>query len=218
MGPRDDEQVLLPITTAQRLFTGNNHIDYIIYEPRTREEGGASIERVRALLGRHHYFPPEEDEALAFVNIVEAIKLISVMLGAIVIFLSACGALTLAVGAVGVMNIMLVAVTERTREIGLRKAVGATQRDLFMQLVFETVILTLGAGVVGVGLGGAIIYPLQVIRDTSPRMQYLMPHVTFSPWLAALSFTVLVSAGVLASLVPALRAARLDPAVALREE
>jgi putative ABC transport system permease protein len=218
MGPRDDEQVLLPITTAQTLFTGTDRIDYIIYEPRTRADGAESIERVRTILGRHHYFRVDEEEAMAFVNISEAIKLIGTILTAILIFLSACGILTLAVGAVGVMNIMLVAVTERTREIGLRKALGATHRNLFVQLVFETTIITVTAGAVGVAFGASLIYVLQVLHDASPKAQFLMPRVTFSPWLAALSFFVLVTAGIVAGLVPALRAARLDPAVALREE
>jgi putative ABC transport system permease protein len=218
MGPRDDEQVLLPITTAQTLFTGTDRIDYIIYEPFTREAGARSMERVRTILGRHHYFHVEEEEALSFVNIAEAIKLIGTILIAIQIFLSACGAVTLAVGAVGVMNIMLVAVTERTRELGLRKALGATNRDLFVQLLFETTILTVCAGALGVALGAGIIVFLQAMRDTSERAQFLMPQVTFSPGLALLAFVVLAGTGILAGLVPARRAARLDPAVALREE
>jgi putative ABC transport system permease protein len=116
------------------------------------------------------------------------------------------------------MNIMLVAMTERTREIGLRKAVGATPRDLFVQIVFETTIVTVGAGALGVALGAGIIAFLDAIRDMSERAQFLMPRVTFSPGLALLAFIVLVSTGILAGLVPALRAARLDAAVALREE
>ena len=218
MGPRDDEQVLLPITTAQTLFTGTDHIDYVLYEPRSREEGWLSIARVRALLGRHHSFMPAEEEAISFFNIADAIKLIGVILTAIVIFLSACGVLTLAVGAVGVMNIMLVAVAERTREIGLRKALGATHRDLFVQLLFETLLITVGAGVVGVALGAAIIRTLQFLHDFSPRSEMLVPRITFPAGLAVAAFIVLVSAGILAGLFPALRAARLDPSVALREE
>jgi putative ABC transport system permease protein len=112
------------------------------------------------------------------------------------------------------VNIMLVSVTERTREIGLRKALGATPREFFVQLVFETTIITVAAG----GLGAGIIYFLHSIREVSARAEFLMPRITFPPGLALLSFVVLVSTGILAGLVPALRAARLDPAVALREE
>jgi len=218
MGPRDDEQVLLPISTAQTLFTGSDDIDYILYEPRTREEGAASIERARMLLARHHHFRPENEEAMAFVNIADAIKLIGVILTAITVFLGACGVLTLAVGAVGVMNIMLVAVAERTREIGVCKALGATHRDLFVQLVFETTLLTVGAGLLGLGVGWTLIHVLQMLHAATPQAQLLIPRVTFPPGLAVLSFVVLVTAGILAGLVPALRAARLDPAVALRQE
>jgi len=218
MGPRDDEQVLLPITTAQTLFTGTDKIDYVLYEPRTREEGAMSFDRVRTILSRHHYFKVADEEALSFVNVADAIKLIGAILTAIEIFLVACGVLTLAVGAVGVMNIMLVAVAERNREIGLRKALGATHRDLFVQLAFETLIITVGAGIIGVGLGAAIIRFLQLLYDATPGSHFLMPRIGFSPALAALAFTVLVTAGILAGLVPALRAAHLDPAVALREE
>jgi putative ABC transport system permease protein len=136
----------------------------------------------------------------------------------VVIFLAVCGLLTLAAGAVGVMNIMLVAVTERTREIGLRKAVGATPRDLFVQLVFETTIVTVAAGAIGVGLGAAIIAVVQALQAGAGGAEIFIPHLTFPPGLALLSFVILVGTGILAGILPALRAARLDPAVALREE
>jgi len=218
MGPRDDEQVLMPISTAQTLFTGSDKIGYVIYEPRTRPEGAASTERVRALLARHHYFVPADEEAVSFFNIAEAMKLMELISLALQIFLVACGAVTLAAGAVGVMNIMLVAVAERTREIGLRKAVGATHRDVFVQVMGETVVITVTAGSTGLVLGAMIISALRFLRGSAERVQFLMPQVSFSPALAVLAFVVLVAVGVLAGVVPALRAARLDPAVALREE
>ncbi len=218
MGPRDDEQVLLPITTAQTLFTGSDKISYMIYAPHTRPEGPQSIRQARTILGRHHHFAPSDEEAVTFFDIAEAVSLVEMIGVALQVFLAACGILTLVVGGVGVMNIMLVAVAERTRELGVRKAVGATQRDLFVQLVSETVLVTVSAGVAGLGLGGGIIVVLQLLRNSSERAQFLMPQVTLSPGLAALSFVVLVGIGILAGIVPALRAAHLDPAVALREE
>jgi len=218
LGPRDDEQVLLPISTAQALFGENDDIGWILYEPRTVDEGKASIERVRAILGRHHDFPPAMEQALAFFNIRDSIWMFQLIARGLEIFMIACGALTLVVGGVGVMNIMLVAVAERTRELGLRKALGATGRDLFLQLLGESLVITLGAGVVGLALGFGLMALVEAGRQPSARVDFLIPHVAFSPRLALLACAVLVLTGVLAGLVPALRAARLDPATALREE
>lgn len=218
MGPRDDEQVLMPISTAQRLFTLSDKIDYVIYEPRIREEGAQSIERVRTLIGRHHSFKPSDDEALAFFNVGDIVVMMDSMSLALNIFLSACGLITLAIGAIGTMNIMLVAVTERTLEIGLRKALGASNRVLFMQLMCETLAVTIAAGVVGDLLGAVLIRAMQIMRDSSARAQFLMPEVVFSPRVGLLSTLALVAVGVLAALLPAIRAVRIDPAAALREE
>jgi putative ABC transport system permease protein len=218
MGPRDDEQVLMPISTAQTLFTGSDKIGYVIYEPRTRQEGEPSTRSVRAILSRHHYFKPGDDEALSFFNIADAIKLTEMIGIALEIFLIACGVLTLVVGGVGVMNIMLVAVTERTRELGLKKALGATNGDLFVQLLAETVLITVGSGMAGLALGGGIIFVLRMVRSSAAQAQFLTPAVTLSPGLALLSFAILVGVGILAGIMPALRVARLDPAAALRDE
>lgn len=218
MGPNDDEQVLLPVSTARVLFTGSDRIPYLLYEPRTRPEGTASTERVRAILSHHHHFRPRDEEALSFFNIADAARLIEGIGFALQVFLGACGLLTLLAGGIGVMNIMLVAVAERTRELGLRKAVGATNRDLFLQLLCETVVITLAAGVAGVGLGAVLIDIMGGLRGTAERIDFLMPAVEFSPHLAGLAFVVLVAVGIAAGVAPALRAARLDPSVALREE
>jgi putative ABC transport system permease protein len=219
MGPNDDEQVLVPASTAEVLFTGSDKIGHVIYEPRTRPEGPASTERVRAILGRHHHFEPGDEEALSFFNISDAIKITEGIGFALQIFLVACGVLTLVAGGIGVMNIMLVAVAERTRELGLRKAVGATNRDVFVQILGESIVITLAAGVAGVALGAAIIAVMRALRSAaSERAQFLMADTHFSAELALLSFVVLVGVGVTAGLSPARRAARLDPAVALRDE
>ncbi|HXZ87810.1 MAG TPA: ABC transporter permease [Candidatus Binataceae bacterium] len=218
MGPRDDEQVLMPVSTAQRLFTLNDRIGYLIYEPRTRNEAAQSMTEARLLLGRHHSFTPADDEALAFFNVGEIITAMDSMSLALNVFLAACGLVTLAIGAIGVMNIMLVAVTERTREIGLRKALGATNRLVFLQLMCETLAMTLAAGLIGDLAGGGLIRAMQIMRDSSARAQFLMPEVVFSGRVAILSTLALVAAGTLAALLPAMRAVRVDPAIALREE
>jgi putative ABC transport system permease protein len=218
MGPRDDEQVLLPFSTAQRLFSGSERIDWVLYEPRTRDEGWLSTGMVRALFSRHHHFAPDVEEALSFFNIADAIKPIELINVGMQIFMVSCGLLTLAAGGIGVMNIMLVAVAERTRELALRKSVGATNRDLFQQTLCETVVITLLAGTAGVALGAAIIKVMAVMRNATARSRFLLPEVTFSVQDAAVAFLVLVAVGVAAGIIPALRAARLDPAVGLRDE
>jgi putative ABC transport system permease protein len=218
MGPNDDEQVLLPASTARTLFTGSDRIATVLYEPRTRPEGRASTDRVRAILSRHHHFQPRDEEALSFFNIADAMRVTEGIGFALQLFLGACGLLTLLAGGIGVMNIMLVAVAERTRELGLRKALGATNRDLVLQLLGETVLITLVAGVTGVGLGAGIIAIMRALRNSADRIQFLMPEIRFSADLALLSFAVLVGVGIAAGIAPALRAARLDPAVALRNE
>ncbi len=218
MGPRDDEQVLMPLSTAQALFTGSKTLSYMIHEPPTRADGPDSIKRVRALLGPHHYFAPSNEQALSFFNVSDAIKLIEAIGVALQVFLSACGLMTIIAGGVGVMNIMLVAVAERTREIGLRKAVGASERALFAQLLAETVLVTVVAGGVGVVFSAGIITGLSMLRASSSNSDLLVPSIQLSPELTLLAFAVLVAVGVLAGIVPAQRAARLDPAVALRLE
>jgi putative ABC transport system permease protein len=217
MGPRDDEQALVPISTAQALFTGSDAIGHVMYDPITRDAGEASMERTRLLLGRHHRFTPAHEEALVFFNVADGIRILEVMFVALQIFMIGCGLLTLVAGGVGVMNIMLVAVAERTRELGLRKALGATNRDLFVQLVCDTLVITVAAGVGGFAFGGAIIYGLQQLRELSPQAKFLMARIEFAPEVATLAFVVLVTVGLLAGLVPGFRAARLDPAVALRD-
>jgi len=208
----------MPVTTAQKLFTLSDKIGYVIYEPRSRQEAVHSIERVRTLLGRHHSFKPTDDEALAFFNVAEIIESMNSMSLALNIFLAACGLVTLAIGAVGVMNIMLVAVTERTKEIGLRRALGATGRSVFVQLMCETLLITVAAGAVGDLVGAVLIRAMQIMRDSSERAQFLMPEVVFSTEVAMLSTLALVAVGVFAAMLPAVRAIRIDPASALREE
>jgi putative ABC transport system permease protein len=218
MGPNDDEQVLLPASTAQALFTGSDRIDHVIYEPRTRADGPASTDRVRAILSHHHHFQPHDEEALSFFNMVDAMKITDGIGFGLQIFLAACGLLTLVAGGIGVMNIMLVAVAERTRELGLRKAVGATNRDLFVQLLCETVVITMVAGAAGVALGAGIIAVMRAMRNSAERAQFLMPDTRLSADLTLVSFLVLVGVGIAAGIAPARRAARLDPAVSLRDE
>lgn len=214
MGPLDDEQVLMPISTAQTLFTHSDTINYILYDPRTRDEGNESMQRVRSILSRHHHFGAADEQAVEFYNSWEGIRLVEAMGVALQIFLSACGLLTLIAGGVGVMNIMLVAVAERTRELALRKALGASNRDVFLQLLCETVLITVASGLLGMGLGALLVAGLRAL----PSDGFLVAKPVLSPAIVALAFCVLVGTGIAAGIMPARRAARLDPAEGLRED
>jgi putative ABC transport system permease protein len=218
MGPLDDEQVLMPVTTAQALFTRSDAISYVLYDPRSRDEAEESMQRVRSLLSRHHYFGPRDDEAVEFFNAGEMMQVIENMGLALQIFLSACGLMTLAAGGVGVMNIMLVAVAERTRELALRKALGATNGDIFIGLLLETLLLTVGAGIGGLLLGWALVAGLQLLHDVTVRDDFLVSRPVLSPTTVIAAFAVLVCTGIAAGIMPARRAARLDPAEGLRDE
>ena len=214
MGPLDDEQVLMPISTAQTLFTHSDNINYILYDPRTRDEGADSMQRVRSILSRHHHFGAGDDQAVEFYNSWETIRLVEAMGVALQIFLSACGLLTLIAGCVGVMNIMLVAVAERTRELALRKALGASNRDVFLQLLCETVLITVASGLLGMGLGALLVAGLRAL----PSDGFLVAKPILSPAIVAVAFAVLVGTGIAAGIMPARCAARLDPAEGLRED
>jgi putative ABC transport system permease protein len=217
IGPFDDEQVLMPISTAQTLVTGSREFEYLMYEPRRREDASTSIGRVRALLARPHHFRPDDEEALGFFDVANRIRPVAVIEVALELFLVACGALTLVAGGIGVMNIMLVAVAERTRELGLRKALGASDRDLFVQVLFETVLVTVLAGLAGLTFGGGLVALLAATGGRTIEQRTWVPQVEPSMGLALVAFAALVGVGMLAGIAPARRAARLDPSVALRE-
>lgn len=217
MGPMDDEQVLLPLSTAQTLFTGGEALSYVLYDPRSRDEDSDSMQRVLALLGRHHHFGPRDDQAVEFFNASEMIRLIEAMGWGLQIFLTACGLMTLAAGGVGVMNIMLVAVAERTRELALRRALGARRRDVFVQLLAETVLVTVASGVAGVLAGVGVVRLLQAMRDAAGD-QLLLSRPVLTPGIIGGAFAVLVATGIAAGIAPARRAARLEPADGLRDE
>lgn len=204
VGAGRDDEVHVPVTTAQRLF-GSERVDgFAVKAPTT-----AAIERVRAqaLAVLHDRYPDEEFSAVTQDQILGTVGRI---LGLLTTVLAAIAAISLLVGGVGVSNIMLVSVRERTREIGLRKAVGARQRDVLLQFLLEAVLLTCIGGVIGiaVGVGGAL--------GLSAAISQLPAVITW--WSPVLAFGVSVAVGLFFGVVPARRAGRLDPVVALRSE
>jgi putative ABC transport system permease protein len=198
-----DLDVHVPITAAQRLLETQRVDALAVKAPSTKGIDALGTRITTALAERH---PGEKFSAVTQTQILGAVGKI---LGLLTLVLAAIAAISLLVGGVGVSNIMLVSVRERTREIGLRKAVGARQRDILLQFLIEAVVLTSVGGVVGIllGTGGAVL-----VRSVSP-----LPAVV-AWWSVALAFGVSVAVGLFFGVFPARRAGRLDPVVALRAE
>jgi putative ABC transport system permease protein len=203
-GASRDSEVHIPVTTAQRLF-GDMRVDALaVKAPTTDQIDDVSDAALAALESR---YPDQEFSAVTQDQILGTVGRI---LGLLTTVLAAIAAISLLVGGVGVSNIMLVSVRERTREIGLRKAVGARQRDVLLQFLIEAVLLTTIGGVLGIllGVGGSL--------GLSAAIEQLPAVITW--WSPALAFGVSAAVGVFFGVVPARRAGRLDPVIALRSE
>ncbi|HEY0534003.1 MAG TPA: ABC transporter permease [Actinoplanes sp.] len=203
LGVDRDSEVHIPVTAAQRLL-GTSRIDGLAIRAPDRDtidQLGASV--VATLVKRH----PDTD--FSAVTQEQILGVLGQILGVLTGVLAAIAGISLLVGGVGVSNIMLVSVRERTKEIGLRKAVGARPRDIGVQFLLEAVLLTTIGGVIGMALGITVA----IVVD---RLTPVPAAVTW--WALALAFGVSAAVGILFGVVPAQRAGRLDPVVALRTE
>lgn len=204
LGGSRDSEVHVPVTAAQRLF-GDMRIDAMALKAPSTDDIDEVSEQALAVLADR--YPDEEFSAVTQEQILGTVGRI---LGLLTTVLAAIAAISLLVGGVGVSNIMLVSVRERTREIGLRKAVGARTRDITLQFLLEAVLLTTIGGVIGIALGVGGSLGLAAAVDQLPAV------ITW--WSPALAFAVSAAVGIFFGVVPARRAGRLDPVVALRTE
>jgi putative ABC transport system permease protein len=202
-GVSRDEEVHIPVTAAQRLF-GVQRIDGLaVKAPST--DGIEDLQR-RLVEALQEKYPGEEFSAVTQTQILGTVGRI---LSLLTLVLAAIAGISLLVGGVGVSNIMLVSVRERTREIGLRKALGARQRDVLVQFLIEAVLLTTIGGLVGIGLGVGASLVLDAVTPLPALIAW---------WSPVLAFGVSVAVGVFFGVAPARRAGRLDPVMALRTE
>lgn len=210
-----DNAVLVPITTAQtRLFDGRNSqgeliITSVNVEAVSDERVDDVTTQINTLLLRRHGFRPGEDGDFSVVSQADLLDSITQITNILVVFLGAIAAISLLVGGIGIMNIMLVSVTERTREIGLRKAMGARKTDILTQFLLEAVILSLSGGAIGIAFGVGIARLVDASGVTSAI-------ITTDAVLLAVSFSVAV--GLFFGIYPANHAAGLKPIEALRYE
>jgi putative ABC transport system permease protein len=213
-GNGDNTRIYIPLSTAQRAMNGKTNVD-IIWSSIDKKGIDISEElatQVRSLMAAKHNFSPADLNAIRVENWSLEYKRIMSMLDGIKIFIWIIGIFTLIAGVVGVSNIMMIIVKERTKEIGVRKALGATPSSIVMLIVQESVFITAVAGYVGLVLGVAL---LQVFAGAESDF-FKHPSVDFN---VAISATVLIIiSGALAGLFPALRAARVQPVEALRSE
>ena len=217
----DRESVFIPYTTAGQLWN-TEYLSTFIYQAVDSTLGERTDRQVKELLGRRLRFNPADERALRIFGSAQLTGIISGMVLGLKLVLGFIGVLTLAIGGVGVMNIMLVSVTERTREIGLRKALGAKRRTILGQFLVEGLATTFAGGVVGVVLSYLLVWLvsprpfLSELLDDSTRTADIYLNLSFE--LLAVCTSILIAVGLLSSFVPALRASRLDPIEALRYE
>ena len=213
-----DDQILVPVTTAyyrlssQRTTQGDINVDSINVQVPDLSVMDAALREVVTVMRLRHRITGEDDFTVTSQQ--EAIETLEETTNTFVIFLGAIAGISLLVGGIGIMNIMLVSVTERTREIGIRKAMGAKRRDVLLQFVTEATLLSLGGGAVGILLGLLLSWALngRTLLGNQPS------QTAFSGDIAILALAVSAAIGLFFGIYPAVRAARLHPIDALRYE
>ena len=210
-----NELVIVPYTTAQLYLLGVDYFHEIIVKAESQEAVPRTVRDIELTLRESHGIADPEDDDF-FVTTQEGIvQQVQTIIRALTVFLSSVVAIALVVGGIGVMNIMLVSVTERTREIGLRKAVGATKGDILFQFLFEAVILTGVGGVIGIALGTGLSFLASLVLTATLGITWIF---TFPITAALLGFFVSGLVGLIFGLYPARQAAKKSPIEALRYE
>jgi putative ABC transport system permease protein len=207
---RDGEKMFIPSTT-HRSLTGEKYIDNFVLQASSAADTKALLERLRAALGKRLRFAAKDKEALSLWDTTEQFQFLDLFMLAFNSFLGLIGVLTLIVGGIGVSNIMNVVVEERTREIGIKMALGAKQRWILTQFLLETMLVTFIGGAIGllISLGVCALFPKLGFTD------YVGDPVV-SPMVTMLTALALGIVGLAAGYFPAREAAQLDPVVAMK--
>ncbi len=208
-GQDQDDVIIVPFTTAQTRLFGITYLNTIMVKARSLELMDKAVDQVTALLHQRHKITEGEDDDFSVRNLTEMLNTAATQTKIMAILLGCVASVSLLVGGIGIMNIMLVSVTERTREIGIRMAVGARGNDILLQFLVEAVVLSLTGGIIGILLGFGM-------SSVIGHFSQFETQVTVSS--VVLSFGFSAAVGVFFGFYPARKAAGLDPIVALRYE
>ncbi|MCX6244957.1 MAG: ABC transporter permease [Bacteroidetes bacterium] len=210
------KRIYIPISTAQRVFNGDNVIQQISFTTgsATPDEANRMVDNSKSLLSRRHTFDVNDQRAIEVWNKSEDVRRFSALFAGIRMFIWIIGIGTIIAGVVGVSNIMMIVVKERTKEIGVRKAIGATPVSIVGLVLQEAIVITSFAGYIGLVLGVGL---LELISKKMPASDFFQnPEADFS--LAVGATILLIVAGAVAGFVPAMKAAKVRPVEALRDE
>lgn len=204
-----DESVYIPYTTAMKILLGQNHVQTIMVQAEDAQLIDQTMEDINILLSERHKIPDGDDPDFSLRSSKDALATLDTVTGLLTTLLAGIAGISLLVGGIGIMNIMLVTVTERTKEIGLLKAIGAKRKDILTQFLIESVVLTLVGGSIGIVLGIAFAYIISNVIN--------IPFIV-QPLSILLAVGVSAGVGIGFGLYPAQRAAKLSPIEALRYE
>jgi putative ABC transport system permease protein len=218
VGDDQDDVVLMPFTTVRKRLQGSNfnNVDVALASARSTDLMGVAEQEIRSLMMDRHRISMGQPPDFEVANTTEIASAFGIVTGTLTAMLASIAGISLVVGGVGIMNIMLVSVTERTREIGIRMAVGARPKDILMQFLVEAMVLSLVGGAIGVTLGivGSVGLTMAINAVSSGRDW----PIIVNQWAAIVSLIFSACVGIGFGFYPAWRASRLDPIDALRYE
>ena len=215
-GPGNDGDIYIPFTTYQRLYNTGEYVDFLLVAAYPTADIVQVETDIRAVLKELHHVSPEDKRALGGFNIGKMFKQISQFASGMTFLSMVIGLATIIGGIIGIGNILLISVKERTKEIGVRRAIGATPKEIRTQIMLESVFLTVIAGIIGIILGALVLSGINMATKDMTDYPFTNPTVPIPYILGALFLMVVL--GTLIGLIPAHRAVSIKPIDALREE